>query len=318
MLYIDGAKIPCSIHTKMENRPLANCDYIVSGALKQRGVFEYGFKAKQWLPLNKGFSLAEIRYRTKERLRRFLEVKLTSPRTASLLGSLLTGDVEDRSLRYEFSRVGLQHVLAISGFHFGLLTAFCSFFLSLFLPNRWKLIALLICVNGYFLFVGSSPAVQRSWLTASLYLFGKLIGRHTTGINLLGTSLCVETIADPLVTSNIGFQLSFLSCFGILLFYPLFERRIQSALPKRNLTQTDHLTFIAKHGHLVSTFLRRALSLTLAVNLAIFPLLLYHFHQFPLLSLLYNLFFPFFLSLALFALLISFLVHAAPVLKSIL
>ncbi len=308
-LAIDGRKIPCSIHTKSENRPAADCDYIVSGTLKQRGPYEFAFKAKQWLPLGNSFSLAELRYRAKEALRRFLEQKLPSPRTAALLGSLMTGDVEDRSLRYEFSRVGLQHILAISGFHFGLLIAFCSFFLSLFLSSRWKLIALLLCVNAYFFFVGSSPAVQRSWLTASLYLFGKLIGRHTTGVNLLGTALCVETIADPLVSANIGFQLSFLSCLGILLFYPLFDKPLRFALPKRSVSETDALDLFSKHGFLAASFLRQALSLTLAVNLAIFPLLLYHFHQFPLLGLLYNLFFPFFLSIALFSLLVSGLVH---------
>jgi competence protein ComEC len=47
----------------------------------------------------------------------------------------------------------------------------------------------------------------------------------------------------------------------------------------------------------------------LSVNLAIFLLLLYHFHQFPLLSLLYNLFFPLAVSAALFSLLISLIAH---------
>jgi len=308
-LYLDGRRIPCSIHTRCENRPSADKDYIVSGTLKQRGTHEYGFKTKQWIPIEKSFSLAELRYQAKEGLRHFLEQKLVLPRTATLLGSLMTGDVEDRSLRYEFSRVGLQHILAISGFHFGLLIAFCSFFLSLFLPSRWKLIALLIFVNAYFVFVGSSPAVQRSWLTASLYLCGKLIGRHSTGMNLLGAALCLEVIADPLASANLGFQLSFLSCLGILLFHPPFEQSLRRFLPKRNSSQTDQLNLLSKHGYLLAASMRQALSLTLAVNIAIFPLLLYHFHQFPLLSLLYNLFFPFFLTIALFSLLVSCLVH---------
>ncbi|HSX10475.1 MAG TPA: ComEC/Rec2 family competence protein, partial [Chlamydiales bacterium] len=302
MLSINGYKFPCSISTSNHNRPPAHCDYLVKGKLMERGPYEYAFKATDWKPVKNTWSPAEFRYQLKERFRHFLEQKLQKPRTATFLGSLITGDVEDRSLRFEFSRLGLQHILAISGFHFTILIAFCSFFLGLFLPNRPKLIALLFALTLYFLFVGSVPAVQRSWLTALFYLLGKLIGRHSSGLNLLGVALAVEVILDPLISANLGFQLSFLSCTGILLFAPLFERPLRHLLPK-------HHAAPPKHIHLLSAYLRSALSIACAVNLAILPLLLYHFHQFPLLSLLYNLFFPFLVSLALFLLLISLLVH---------
>jgi len=308
-LYINQAKLPCSISTRIENRPIADKNYVLSGTLQQKGAYQYAFKPKKWHPIDGSFSLAEMRYQAKESLRRLLEQKLPSPRTAALLSSLITGDVEDRSLRYEFSKIGLQHILAISGFHFGLLIAFCSFFLGLVLKSKWKFLALLVGVNAYFLFVGSSPAVQRSWLTASLYLCGKLMDRHSTGINLLGVALSIEILCDPLASSQIGFQLSFLSCLGILLFYPPFERSLRIYLPKRNFFESEDLTFPAKHGYLISALLRQSLSLTLSVNLAIFPLLLFHFHQFPWLSLLYNLFFPLFLSLALFFILLALLTH---------
>ena len=308
-LFFGSFSIPCSISLPPENRPLADKDYFVNGTLLQRAPYQYGFKAKQWAPVEGTYRWAEKRYQMKESLRRLLEKQLPAPRTAALLGSLLTGDVEDRSLRYEFSRVGLQHLLAISGFHFGLLVAFCSFFLGLVLSARWKLIALLAAVFLYFLFVGSSPAVLRSWITATLYLFGKLIGRHTTGINLLGASMGIETLIDPLCSANLGFQLSFLSCFGILLFHPIFEDRLRSVLPKRTRAETENLTLFSKHGYLLASLLRQSLSLTLSVNLAILPLLLFHFRPFPLLSLLYNLFYPALLGAALFCLLFSLLLY---------
>ncbi|MES2121219.1 MAG: ComEC/Rec2 family competence protein [Chlamydiota bacterium] len=62
-----------------------------------------------------------------------------------------------------------------------------------------------------------------------------------------------------------------------------------------------------KHGYLISHFLRQALSVNLAVTLIALPALLYHFHQFPLLSLLYNLFVPLCVTLSLFLLLAAFL-----------
>lgn len=306
-LYLDGQKVPCTVyHPFDEAHPKANCDYLLRGKLKERGPFNYMFQAKEWVPVKGSWSLAELRFEMKERFRLFLQEKLKRPLVASFLGSLITGDVEERSLRYEFGKLGLQHILAISGFHFAILIAFSSFFLGLFLKHRWKYATLLLAINGYFLFVGTVPAVQRSWLTATFYLVGKLIGRQGSGLNLLGAALAAEVILDPLVSGQIGFQLSFLSCIGILLFQPLFKPWVYTLFKEHN---PDHLDRLAQHGYLLTSFLRQGLILTLSVNAAILPLILYHFHSFPLLSLFYNLFFPLLVSSALFALLISLVAY---------
>ena len=60
----------------------------------------------------------------------------------------------------------------------------------------------------------------------------------------------------------------------------------------------------------LSSFFTRALYLTLAVNLALWPLLLVHFHRFPFLSLFYNLFAPPLTALSLFLLLMALSVYA--------
>ncbi len=306
-IHLKEGSAPCAISYLGFDRPRADRDAIVTGRLSQRDASNYAFKAKTWTPVEKSFSLAELRFRMKEKLRAYFERKLPSHRTAAFLGSLITGDVEDRSLKFDFGRLGLQHILAISGFHFAILIGFCTFFLNFLLPNRWKYALLLIAIHLYFLFVGSMPAVQRSWLTAELYLIGKLIGRNTTGLNLLGLALLVEILLDPLAAAHLGFQLSYLCCFGILLFYSPFERALRLLLPKRKPAEYKALAPLARHASLLCSFLRQSLAIGFAVNLAIFPLLLFHFHRFPLLSLLYNLFFPFLVSGALFLLLLSLL-----------
>jgi competence protein ComEC len=59
----------------------------------------------------------------------------------------------------------------------------------------------------------------------------------------------------------------------------------------------------------LSTFFKKGISLTFAVNITLLPLLLFHFHQFPLLGLIYNLFFPFFVGIALFFLCMACICH---------
>lgn len=295
---------PCSIYHRGNNAPKASHDYLLEGSLKQRAPYDYLFFPKKWTPVKNSYSLAEVRYQLKESLRKFLQKHL-SPRTAVFLGSLITGDVEDRQLRYEFGKLGLQHILAVSGFHFGILITFCSLVLSFALPRFWKYLTLIAAINIYFCFIGALPAVQRSWLAAQLYFIGKLFKRETTPLNLLGCALTLEMCLNPLICSHIGFQLSFTSCAGILLLYPLFQKQLRAYLPHRKKEEILELTIFSKHAYCLSSFLRKTISLTLAVQCAIAPLLLYHFHELPLLGFFYNLFFPFFVAMSISLLLLS-------------
>ncbi len=235
---------------------------------------------------------------------------------------MFTGEIEDRSLRFEFGRVGLQHLLAISGFHFAILSAFAAFFARMAFPPCLRNWALLGLLASYFLFVGDSPPVQRSFLAASLALIGQMSGRRSSGLNILGACLLIELIFDPLAMRNLGFQLSFLSCFGILLFYTPIRKTLEPYFPKRPFEATAALPLSAQLAYLASGFFFRAFCLTLAVNAALAPLLLIHFHRFPWLSLVYNLIVPELAALCLFLLLGALALYAyqplfgIPILKS--
>ena len=310
IFYISNAALPCTIYTLAPNPPPANCDYFLTGTLNQRGPFEYAFKPKQWTPIPYTWSLAQVRYDWKLRYRNFLETQLKKhSHAADFFFALTTGDLDNRLIRYEFERIGLQHILGVSGFHFAILAAASSFFLSYFLPRFWKWIVLLALLTIYYLFIGDSPAVQRCWLMALVYLIGKLLNRRTNALNLLGCTLAIEIINNPLIISNIGFQLSFASCFGIFLLHPIYEKKLRFFLPKRSIETAQQLSFFSKHVYLLSSFLRQAISLGFAVNTAILPILIVHFHGFPILSLFYNLFYPFFADAAVFALLLAMILY---------
>lgn len=313
-LFLPEATLPCSIYLQGPAVYKADRNYVVYGKLCERGLFDYTLKPIQWIPIEGSWSLAQWRFSIKERYRSFLE-KQFDPNLVDFLIALTTGDLDNRLLRYEFEQIGLQHVLGISGFHFVILIGLLSFVLSFFLCRETRLCILLIAVNAFVIFAGFSPAVQRCWMTAVVYLLAKRFYRSVKGPNLLGFALGCEVVANPLIATNVGFQLTFASCFGIFFLYPLIDQLLCAVFPKRNAVEAAALSFLSKHISIFSNFLRKSMSLTIAVNLVILPILLVQFHFFSPLSFLYNLFFPFCVDASLFIFFIGLVLHlfSAPI-----
>ena len=307
-LYLPEGALPCKIHT--QDKQIHRGNYFLQGRLQKQGPFDYVLKPTTWTSIPSGLHFPYWRYLTQEKYRHFLKDRFAdSPEVADFFFALTTGELENRLMRYEFDRIGLQHILGVSGFHFALLAALCSFGLSLCLPRFWKWIILLFALSAYDLFISQSPAVERCWLMAVGYIGAKLCNRSTNGLNLLGFTMSVELIINPLVIPNIGFHLSFASCLGIFFFYSIYEKKLRVWLPKRPLEEANLLSPLSKHGYLLCSFLRQAISLTLAVNTVILPILLVHFHSFPPMSLLYNLFYPFLADATLFGLFVTLCLH---------
>ena len=65
------------------------------------------------------------------------------------------------------------------------------------------------------------------------------------------------------------------------------------------------MAFYDQYGYMAVAFFRSAGALTLAVNLFALPLTLYYFHKFPAMGLLYNLFFPFLVSVSMLLLIVG-------------
>lgn len=283
------------INKDLKERPLANQKYKVQGEISSKNTFSARLKPTSFSPIKNSISLAEFRFSMKRKLQKLLDQKMKTKKMRTFINALLTGDLEDKLLRFEFGKLGMQHILAISGFHFGIITTLFSFTFSLFLSRFGKIAALFFILSLYSLFIGPSPSVERSYITAIFYLLGSLLNRNVSPLNLLGVALFTELFFNPLIIQSIGFQLSFLSCLSILIFYSPIEEALKKILPKRSLHEAENLSLLALHGYFLSAYLRKAISLNFSVSLLLTPLLLYHFHELSLLGFFYNLFIPTFI-----------------------
>lgn len=288
--------LPCLLFLSSKETPYpANTDYLIEGKLLQKAPYCFVLKPKKgsaWEELPSLPNLSQWRFDAKRALFAHLKEEIRDPQSCSLLYTIVSGEVDEKLLALEFSKVGLQHVLGVSGFHFTLLAWLLRFFLDLFCPRRYSAWLLLLALSSYYLFLGDSPAVQRAYLSILFATAGHLGGMRLSGLNALGIGLILSLLFDPLHVLDLGFQLSFLCTLAILHIYPLIEGLLGRLFLKRDYMETLKLCFRDQHLYLVGSLLRKALAVNLSVHLLSIPLLLYLFHKFPLMSVAYNLLFP--------------------------
>jgi competence protein ComEC len=307
--------IPCQIYTPLNSaHPTADGDYLLAGTLN-RTPHSFLLKPQPktlWKKIPHTFSLAEWRFRAKEKIRSLLKTPSSDPKSAPFLATLATGDLDERRLSLEFGKLGMQHILVVSGFHFALIAAFFSLLFRLFFSPKVTDSLTLLIVTFYFLLIGNSPSVLRAQIAISLVLCGRLLGLRSSALNALGVALIIELLIDPHCVCNLGFQLSFLCTLAILLGYPLLHTLFSHLLPIRSYKIVLSMSLIDQCGALLSTLLRKTLALNCAIHLFSLPVILFLFHKFPLFSLVYNLFFPFLVSLSLLLLCTAFVLGFLP------
>lgn len=293
--------------------PEANKAYQIEGTLREVAPQRYVFVPnmnKPWNPIGGTYSLAKLRYQAKEKVSEYIRSRIHDPKSANFLVGIATGNFQDRLMSFEFGRFGLQHIMAISGFHFAIVAAILNFLLSLIFPKWHVTFFLIFLLSSYFAFLGPSPSIMRAWIASILLLSSFLLERKSSGLNSLGIALLAILILDPQLCTNLGFQFSFVATASIFLLYPVAEYLLRHFFPKRSLSLMIQMGQASQHGYTFLNACRHAVALTIAINAVTLPLTLYYFSKFPLLSLFYNLFFPFMVSISMTLLLLGFIIGA--------
>ena len=187
----------------------------------------------------------------------------------NVIKALILGQKQDlkRSTYQKFADAGIVHILAVSGLHVGIVLIILQY---LFKPLNYirygkgiRLMLILFFLWGFALMAGFSPSVVRASLMFSLFAFATdIFKRRTNTINLLALSMIIILIFYPKMIFQVGFQLSYTAVFGIIMLFPNLFKLYQ---PKYKL---DKLAW-------------SVVCVTISAQLAILPLGLYYFHQFP-------------------------------------
>ena len=145
-----------------------------------------------------------------------------------ILGGIVFGDdavAPPQNIKQSFINSGLLHILAASGMNVAFIYVFFFIFMSLF-RAKFKVRVLLGMgmVVVYSLMTGLGASVIRATIMLLFVLIGKLIDRDAHSISLLSFVALLMLLYNPLWINDVGFQLSFIVTFGILLMAPAFDR----------------------------------------------------------------------------------------------
>ena len=187
------------------------------------------------------------------------------PDTYAVVAAMAFGDKSTltKDLRDTYSATGASHILALSGLHLGIIYSL----IALLLGGRRRFtihfsLFTVLSIWGYVFLVGMSVSVVRSALMLSLYALLSLGHRDRMTVNTLAFTAIILLVINPQSLFDVGFQMSLMAVFAILLFVPLFE-----------------MVFSQQYlmDHRLLKWIWSMLSVSLAAQLGVAPLIAYYF-----------------------------------------
>jgi len=217
--------------------------------------------------------------RARDGLRRHIETRLPEG-SAGIAVALATGDQNavDEDDADAMRRSGLTHLLSVSGLHIAAVVGFAMLLslkllaLSERLALRFNLVLISAGVAaaagiGYTLLTGAQVPTVRSCVAALLILGGIALGRDAISIRLIATGALIVLLFRPEALAGASFQMSFAAVTAIVALHStawarrLFQRREEGAF--------------ARLAREIATLIATGL----AVEIALMPLALFHFHR---------------------------------------
>ncbi|MGP7819025.1 DNA internalization-related competence protein ComEC/Rec2 [Niallia sp. 01092] len=198
-----------------------------------------------------------------------------SNETKALAIALIFGDRQwiEHDVQTAYQKLGIIHLLAISGSHIIVIVGLSYFLLIRFGVTKENAITILLCILPvYAVLTGLSPSVIRAVLMSMLILVKRKwrMLSSLSAVDIISVVFLLYLFYEPKVLFNVGFLLTFTVCVFLLLSSSMLLQA--SSHPLKTMIFT---TFISEFS--------------------VLPIILYYFYELPTLSLLANMIFiPFY------------------------
>lgn len=191
-----------------------------------------------------------------------------SEENGTVLSAMLLGEKShmDADLKEQYQRAGISHVLAISGLHISFIG------LGIYKWIRKSGVSYIgagvlgiLVLSLYTLMIGFSVSVIRAYVMLLLRIGADMTGRVYDMVTALLFSATLIVLYQPLYLADAAFYMSHGAILGIIILMPGFKKLFSG-----------------------KTWMEKGFS-GLAIHIALFPILLWFYFEFPIYSLLINL-----------------------------
>ena len=129
-------------------------------------------------------------------------------------------------LNEDFTRTGVTHIVAISGYNITIIAALLIFLLVRMRIRRqiafWIIASLIVL---FVIFTGAGASVMRAGIMGILVLLARQAGRAAKAGNMLIFAAAVMVAQSPFILLyDAGFQLSFISTLGLIYLNPVIAK----------------------------------------------------------------------------------------------
>lgn len=203
-----------------------------------------------------------------DRFKKFFKQPYAAVIEAMMIGEKSSIDNDTKNI---FINTGLIHILVVSGMNVGFCVIIFIFLFKLFnLKLKYVYLLTIPAIFFYMILTGANPPVVRASVMALCILISLIIDREPLVYNAIALSALIILVFNPQELFTASFQMSFTATLGIIYLYP----KINSSL-----------------GGIKNKYLRwlwNVISVTLAAQIGILPVLMFYFGKLSLISFLAN------------------------------
>ena len=247
--------------------------------LEKKGIYKqvYSNKMEVLLLESNSSSLLGLIHKIRLKIQKSLNQYSFSQDELAIMNAMLLGQRQEisKELADNYSKAGAIHILAISGLHVGVILWILSFvFKPVEIFRKGKIIKLVFIIFFLWLFAllaGMSGSILRAVTMFSAIAIGQFFNKRNAIEQSLIFSMFIILLWKPLFLFDVGFQLSYLAVFGIIWVHPMLNK-------------------LWKPRFYILKKVWQIITVSSAAQLAVLPISLFYFHQFPGLFFISNLF----------------------------
>ena len=180
------------------------------------------------------------------------KLKLTTDyETGAFLSALIVGDRSDLSgnTKLNFARLGISHILALSGMHLAILSVGVNLLLvRLGVKKKLRVTIMILLVSFYMGLTGFSASVVRSGLMLIISSMLFLLSTKADSLTSLAISVSLIVAFSPTSVFDLSLWLSAFATLGVIVYSEIAEKNdANHSFPRK-------IWIVFKNGTLVSVF----------------------------------------------------------------